>query len=72
MNMGFLAVIRTPILPKEQVIGTSSPGNGSTVVRIIRSAVLFPVDPVGGIGGVRAADLALFLVAVLGVSRMQG
>jgi hypothetical protein len=49
MNMGFLAVIRTPILPKEQVIGTSSPDNGSAVVRIIRAAVLFPVDPTGGL-----------------------
>jgi hypothetical protein len=33
---------------------------------MIRAATLFPGDPAGGIGGVGAADLALFFVAVLG------
>jgi hypothetical protein len=33
---------------------------------MIRAVVLFPGDPVGGTGGVRAAGLALFFVAILG------
>ena len=47
-------------------MAASAPGNGSAAVRMIRVAVLFLGDPAGGIGGVGAADLALFFVAVLG------
>ncbi|KAK1662599.1 hypothetical protein QYE76_050758 [Lolium multiflorum] len=47
-------------------VAASAPGNGSAAVHMIRVAVLFLGDPAGGIGGVRAANLALFLVAVLG------
>lgn len=47
-------------------VAASAPGDGSAVVRMIRAAVFFPGDSAGGTGGVGAAGLALFLVAVLG------
>jgi hypothetical protein len=45
-------------------VAASAPSDGSAVVRMIRAAVLFPGDPVGGTGGVGSAGLALFLVTV--------
>ncbi|KAK1626619.1 hypothetical protein QYE76_000934 [Lolium multiflorum] len=47
-------------------VSTSAPGEGSVVVRMIHAVVLLPGLPAGGTGGVRAAGLALVLVAVLG------
>ncbi|KAK1616231.1 hypothetical protein QYE76_021748 [Lolium multiflorum] len=42
-------------------VAASAPGNGSAAVRMICVDVLFLGDPAGGIGGVGATDLALFL-----------
>jgi hypothetical protein len=47
-------------------VAAFTPADVSVVVRMIHAPVLFPGDLTGGTGGVGAASLASFLVAVLG------